>query len=139
MEMRVVPEAISLVPMIAVFTKYEQFRVDTELKVRNLDTRTASDAVLLKTMVENTFKEQYLAKLTGSPPVVCLESENFVNHLACTMLINFPPAGMHKSSQKCTKLMEKTGNELSSSVVTLMLLAVQKDNLELNINQAVQW
>ena len=49
------------------------------------------------------------------------------------------PAGMHKPGQKCTKLIEKTGNELSNSVVALMLLAVQKDNLELSINQAVQW
>ena len=46
--------------------------------------------------------------------------------------------GMHKPGQKCTKLIEKTGNELSSSVVALMLLAVQKDNLELSINYAVQ-
>jgi hypothetical protein len=45
---------------------------------------------------------------------------------------------MHKPGQKCTKLIEKTGNELSSSVVALMLLAVQKDNLELSINYAVQ-
>jgi len=32
-----------------------------------------------------------------------------------------------------------TAHSLSSNVATLMLLAVQKDNLELNINYAVQW
>jgi hypothetical protein len=46
---------------------------------------------------------------------------------------------MHKRSQRCTELVEKTANALSSGVVSLMLLAVQKNNLELNINQAVKW
>jgi hypothetical protein len=51
---------------------------------------------------------------------------------------NSCPAEMHKPGQKCTELIEKTANELSSGVVALMLLAVQKDNLELSINQAVR-
>jgi hypothetical protein len=46
---------------------------------------------------------------------------------------------MHKPGQKCPELLEKTGNELSSGVVALMLLAVQKDILELSINQAIRW
>jgi hypothetical protein len=52
---------------------------------------------------------------------------------------NFCLTGMHKHNQRCTDLIEKTANELSGSVVTLMLLAVQKDNLELSIKQAVRW
>jgi hypothetical protein len=48
------------------------------------------------------------------------------------------PAGMHKQNQKCTELIEKTANELSGSSIALMLLAIQKDNLELSIRQAVQ-
>jgi hypothetical protein len=51
---------------------------------------------------------------------------------------NICPAGMHKHDQKCTELLEKTVNQLSGSVVALMLLAVQKDNLELNIKDAVR-
>jgi hypothetical protein len=51
---------------------------------------------------------------------------------------NFYSAGMHKHDQKCTELLEKTVNQLSGSVVGLMLLAVQKDNLALNIKEAVQ-
>ena len=46
---------------------------------------------------------------------------------------------MHKPGQRCTDLIETTANALSGGVVALMLLAVQKDNLELNINQAVKW
>jgi hypothetical protein len=34
---------------------------------------------LFNAEVEKVFNGQYLANLTGSPPVVCLESENFVN------------------------------------------------------------
>jgi hypothetical protein len=50
----------------------------------------------------------------------------------------FCPAGMHKKGQQCTELVEKTANELSSGAVAVMLLAVQKDNLELNIKHAVK-
>jgi hypothetical protein len=46
---------------------------------------------------------------------------------------------MHEDGQRCTDLIEMTANVLSESLVTLMLLAVQKDNLELNIKQAVKW
>jgi hypothetical protein len=45
---------------------------------------------------------------------------------------------MHKPDQKCTDLIGVTANALSDSVVVLMLLAVQKDNLELSIKQAVR-
>jgi hypothetical protein len=36
-------------------------------------------------------------------------------------------------------LLEKTVDALSGNVVSLMLLSVQKDNMELNITQAVKW
>jgi hypothetical protein len=47
-------------------------------------------------------------------------------------------AGMHKARERCMELIEKTASELSDGVVSLMLLAVQKDNLELSIKHAVQ-
>jgi hypothetical protein len=37
------------------------------------------------------------------------------------------------------ELIEKTADALSGSIAAIMLLAVQKDNLELNIKQAVTW
>jgi hypothetical protein len=46
---------------------------------------------------------------------------------------------MQKPGQRCSDLIEKTASALSGSIVNLMLLAVQKDNLELNINHAVKW
>jgi hypothetical protein len=46
---------------------------------------------------------------------------------------------MHKHGQRCTDLIEKTVDALRDDVVALMLLAVQKDNLELSIKQAITW
>jgi hypothetical protein len=48
------------------------------------------------------------------------------------------PAGMHRPNERCRGLIELTANALSADVITLMLIAVQKDqNLELSINYAV--
>ena len=49
------------------------------------------------------------------------------------------PAGMHKKNQPCTELVEKTANELSGGAVAVMLLAIQKGNLEMSIKEAVRW
>ena len=46
---------------------------------------------------------------------------------------------MHKPDQRCTDLIEMTANALSGDVVALMLMAVQKDNLELSIQCAIKW
>ena len=41
--------------------------------------------------------------------------------------------------QRCVDLIEMTADVLSGGAVALILLAIQKDNLELNIRQAVKW
>ena len=46
---------------------------------------------------------------------------------------------MHKHDQRCTDLLEVTANSLSGNVVALMLLAVQRDNLEFSVTRAVAW
>jgi hypothetical protein len=46
---------------------------------------------------------------------------------------------MHKPGQRCTDLIDVTANTLSVGVVALMLMAVQRDNLELSVKQAVRW
>jgi len=45
---------------------------------------------------------------------------------------------MHEVGKQCIELLEMTAKALSDSVVTVMLLAVQRGNLELNINFAVK-
>jgi len=72
--MRVEHERISLVPVIAVFTKYDQFRRETSFRLEDQGT----DAALLNAEVEKIFNKEYLAKLRESAPFVCLESESFI-------------------------------------------------------------
>jgi hypothetical protein len=52
---------------------------------------------------------------------------------------DFGSAGMHRTDQKCSDLIEVTANALSGGVVALMLMAVQRDNLELSVKQAIEW
>jgi len=120
--------------VIAIFTKYEQFRREVMMKLED----QKRDLALLDDEMEKIFKNHYLANLKGSPPFVRLESEDFVNR-GSMYYAYFCHTGMHKPGRRCTALLEKTADALSSNVVSLMLLSVQKDNLELNINQAVKW
>ena len=53
--------------------------------------------------------------------------------------INICPAEMQQHGQQCAGLIEMTANALSGRVVALMLVAVQRGNLELSINQAIRW
>jgi len=53
--------------------------------------------------------------------------------------IDICPADMQKHGQQCAGLIEMTANALSGDAVALMLVAVQRDNLELSIKQAVRW
>jgi hypothetical protein len=71
--------------VIAVFTKYEQFRRDVRMKLED----QCRDPALFDAEVERIFNEYYLANLTGFPPFVRLESEDFVNPLAFFTLIAY--------------------------------------------------
>ena len=46
---------------------------------------------------------------------------------------------MNRPGQRVAELIELTANVLSGGAVALMLMAVQKDNLELSIKQAIKW
>lgn len=70
--------------MIAVFTKYDQFRRNIRIKLED----QRRDPAFLDAEVDRTFDEQYLANLMGPPPFICLESENFNNQRACAILIS---------------------------------------------------
>ena len=65
------------VPVIAVFTKYDQFKIDIRIKLEDQN----RDPAELSDEVQRMFSEHYLASLRGSPPFVRLESEDLVNHL----------------------------------------------------------
>jgi hypothetical protein len=94
------------------------------------------DPALLDVEVESVFNQHYLANLTGPPPFIRLESEVLCDR---TMYYtNLYPEGMHRPDQRCNDLIELTASALSGGAVALMLLAVQRDNLELSINQAIR-
>ena len=59
--------------MIAVFTKYDQFKRNIKMKLEDEGRDPVMD---LDSEVEKIFKEHYLASLNGPPPFVCLESED---------------------------------------------------------------
>jgi hypothetical protein len=46
---------------------------------------------------------------------------------------------MHRPEKRCTELIEKTADALGGGVLSLMLMAVQKKDLVLSINQAIKW
>ena len=52
--------------------------------------------------------------------------------------INIRPADMHKHGHRCDGLVEMTANALVGDAITLMLAAVQRDDLELSIKQAIR-
>ena len=61
------------VPVIAVFTKYDQFKYDVEMRLEDEGRDQEMD---LNTEVENVFNQHYLANLDGCPPFIRLESED---------------------------------------------------------------
>jgi hypothetical protein len=63
------------VPVIAVFTKYDQFRRDIKMKLEDqLEGRGTE--IDLNAEVESKFSQHYLASLNGPPPFIRLESED---------------------------------------------------------------
>jgi len=107
------------VPLIAVFTKYDQFKHDIKMKLEDEGYGGEMD-VQVNTEVEHIFNQHYLASLKGPPPWIRLEK-------------------MQNHGQRCAGLIEMTANALSGGAVALMLLAIQRDNLELSVKQAVRW
>ena len=62
------------VPVVAVFTKFDQFRRNIRMELEDEGGDPGTD-LRLNTEVENMFNQRYLAKLNGPPPFIRLESE----------------------------------------------------------------
>ena len=60
-------------PVIAVFTKYDQFKRNIKMK---LEDENRDPEINLDAEAENIFKQHYLASLDGPPPFIRLESED---------------------------------------------------------------
>jgi len=63
------------VPVIAVFTKYDQFKREISLKLEDQGCDPSTD---LEDELDRTFRHHYLAEFEETPPFVRLESENFI-------------------------------------------------------------
>ena len=63
------------VPVIAVFTKFDQFSRDIGMKLEDQG-RDPDDLSLVNVEMERIFNEEFLINLKGSPPVIRLESED---------------------------------------------------------------
>ena len=72
----------------------------------------------------------------GDGPISCVWRVRFWKKIKLSRA-DILCAGMHESGRRCTKLLEKTAAALNINVVNVMLLAVQRENLELSINLAV--
>jgi hypothetical protein len=67
------------VPVIAVFTKLDQFKRDTRIKLEDQG-RDTDDPAILNAEMERIFNKEFLANLRESPPFVRLESEDFYHY-----------------------------------------------------------
>ena len=124
------------VPVIVLFTKYDQFKRNIKMKLEDeayegRDLGTHSDIE-----VESVFNDHYLTHLGGTPPFFRLESEYFFQPIHTHH--NFCPADMHKPDERCSDLIDVTANTLSGGVAALMFMAVQRNNLELSVRQAIK-
>ena len=83
---------------------------------------------------EKRFQEYYLRPLGDNVSYVRLSSEFgvvFQDH----RLIFFEE--MNSKDSRCDELIEKTAAALNGDIVALMLLAVQRNNLELSVKTAL--
>jgi len=103
------------VPVIAVFTKYDQFLRNVKMDVSDDPAEYPDRSV--SEVAEELFQEHYLRPLGDAVEYVRLEK-------------------MHVKGSQCGELIEKTAAALNEDAVVLMLLDVQKGNVELSVKMA---
>jgi hypothetical protein len=115
-----------------VFTKYDQFLLNVEMHLADYTNEYLDSNI--SEVVEKQFQEHYLHPLGDNVRFVQLESE-FQATCQVHMLMCFEE--MHRQNRGCNDLIEKTAAALNEDIVTLMLLAVQRGNLELCVKTAL--
>ena len=125
------------VPVIAVFTKYDQFLRNVKMDVSddpdNYVHRSVSE------VAKELFQEHYLYPLGDDIGYVQLESEFQVicqGHVLMSLTLC---EEMHMNGSHCGNLVEKTAAALNDEAVMLMLLAVQRGNVEFSVKLALRW
>ncbi|KAF8265856.1 hypothetical protein EI94DRAFT_1803803 [Lactarius quietus] len=105
------------VPVIAVFTKHDQFLYNVEMDVLD-DPDNYLDSDVYREVAEKRFQDHYLHPLGGDAKYVRLEN-------------------MHMKDSPSKGLVEETAAALNEDTVALMLLAVQRGNIELSVKIAL--
>ncbi|SRR6266404_3585080 len=126
------------VPVIVVFTKYDQFlrNVQIDLEDRNYEDPSIDISEEAKEKaVKEIFEEHYLRPLGDGVVWVRLQSEFGIKCLG-NVLMFLTDMGMKET--RCNNLLEVTATALNEEVVALMLVAVQKDNVGLSVNLALK-
>ncbi|KAN0134473.1 hypothetical protein V8E53_007619 [Lactarius tabidus] len=104
------------VPVIVVFTKYDQFLRNVEMQVLDYPDEYPDGNVT--DAAGKLFREHYLDPLGDDVKYVQLQK-------------------IHRQRGHCGDLLEKTATALDKDTVALMLLAVQRGNLELSVKVAL--
>jgi hypothetical protein len=104
------------VPVIAVFTKYDQFLRNVAMHLADYPNDYPDSNV--SGVAEKLFQEYYLHPLGDDFRHVRLEK-------------------MHRPNSHCDELMLNTAAALNEDIVALMLLALQRDNLEFSVKIAL--
>ncbi|KAH8991740.1 hypothetical protein EDB86DRAFT_2830656 [Lactarius hatsudake] len=103
------------VPVVVVFTKYDQFWQNVRIYVE--DFGSPGDNII--DVAEKQFQQHYLLPLGDGVKFVRLEK-------------------MHRQNMGCNRLIETTAAALNDNTVGLMLYAVQRGNLELSVKRALK-
>ncbi|KAF8263335.1 hypothetical protein EI94DRAFT_1665623 [Lactarius quietus] len=104
------------VPVIAVFTKYDQFLRNVKMDVSDYPDKYPDSNG--NEVAEKLFQDHYLRLLGNNAKYVRLEK-------------------MHMNDSRCDSLVEETAAALNEDAVLLMLLAVQRGNMELSVKAAL--
>ncbi|KAF8260210.1 hypothetical protein EI94DRAFT_1689891 [Lactarius quietus] len=104
------------VPVIAVFTKCDQFLRNVKMDVSDYPDRYPDSNA--HQVADKLFQDHYLCRLGSDVTYVLLQK-------------------MHMKGSRCESLIEGTAAALNDDVVTLMLLAVQRENIELSVKTAL--
>ena len=125
------------VPIIAVFTKYDQFKRNVKMKLEDKGLLKEDVEQMAPAEAKERFKRDYLGVLRSNPRFVCLERMSCLptspNRCTDALVVE-----MHKGKTHCQDLINTTADMLSDDVLAVMLLAVQKGSLELSIKAAVK-
>ena len=123
------------VPVIVVFTKYDQFLRNVEMHLVDYPGDYPGSSV--SEAAARQFQELYLKVLGDDVRYVQLESGSRVKCQSYKLKPECCATEMHKQNSQCDELLEKTAAALNESAVALMLLAVQNGNFKLSVKVAL--